>query len=49
MTNSNHPDILDLYHVFFQYPLEKGNGRSIGRITGCTGEVVIHNLREVVA
>ncbi len=49
MTNSNHPDILDLYHVFFQYPLEKGTGRSIGRITGSTGEVVIHNLREVVA
>lgn len=49
MTNSNHPDILDLYHVFFQYPLEKGTGRSIGKITGSTGEVVIHNLREVVA
>lgn len=49
MTNSNHPDILDLYNVFFQYPMEKGTGRSIGEITGSSGEVVIHNLREAVA
>jgi len=48
MTNSNHPDIVDLYHVFFQYPLEKGTGRSIGEITGNTGEVVIHNMIEAV-
>ena len=49
MTNSNHPDILDLYRVFFQYPLEKGTGKTIGKITGSSGEVVIHNIREAVS
>jgi DNA adenine methylase len=46
MTNSNHQDILDLYDVFFHYHLEKGTGKSIGKITGNSGEVVIHNIRE---
>jgi DNA adenine methylase len=49
MTNSNHQDILDLYHVFFQYPLDKSTRRTIGKISGNSGEVVIHNMREAVS
>jgi DNA adenine methylase len=49
MTNSNHPDILDLYHVFFQFQLEKSTRRQTGSVNRDSGEIVIHNLREAVS
>lgn len=49
MTNSNHPDILDLYQVFFQYPLSKDLRKTTNNNPASSGEIVIHNISEVAA
>jgi DNA adenine methylase len=46
MTNSSHPDILALYHVFFHYRLDIGSQRTTGTSVKNSGEIVIHNLCE---
>ena len=49
MTNSSHPDILELYQNYNHFPLEWGTGRAIGHLVKNSGEAVIHNLSEVTA
>lgn len=49
MTNSSHPDILELYQNYDHFPLKRGTGRTIGHLVKNSGEAVIHNLSEVRA
>ena len=49
MTNSSHPDILELYQNYHHFPLERGTGRTIGHLVKNSGETVIHNFSEVKA
>jgi DNA adenine methylase len=46
MTNSSHPDIIDLYSGCSISPLEIGTGDQIGRITNQSQEVLIQNYME---
>jgi DNA adenine methylase len=47
MTNSSHPDILELYQNCDHFSLERGTGRTIGHLVKNSGEAVIHNFSEV--
>jgi len=49
MTNSSHPDILDLYYGCYVSPLEKGTGNQIGHVISSSNEVVIRNYEEAMA
>ncbi len=46
MTNSLHPDILNLYRDCYISSLHKGTGDQIGQITNSPKEVVIRNYKE---
>ena len=49
MTNSSHPDILNLYCGCYVSPLEKGTGNQIGHVISSPNEVVIRNYEEAIA
>jgi len=45
MTNSSHPDILELYPGCHVIPMPRGTGRTPGALTLESGEAIIHNIR----
>lgn len=46
MTNSSHPEIIDLYEGYSFFSIEKGTGGLPGLLTQDTGEVVVYNFLE---
>jgi DNA adenine methylase len=44
MTNSSHPDIINLYSSFNVTALQRGTGKKIGNLTAVSGEVIISNF-----